>query len=323
MTPDRTIATEISNASSSERIKRLSRKFYGASLDPVTGVVHVASVGSPSDDHYVVLRIHDTTPQCIEDRFALEFTRARVDAIVLTGRILRDEPRLRYDWSRLGGLGEGLRRWRIDHGLDPTPRLLVLTRGRDVPLDHPVLGGVPDCLPSISQALEIAASPAPPRRCAGIASSNRKTQRFQNLASSRSCNPGHPLDPSRRPVIFTGTAAAADLQSSGHCVDVVGVDRPCIRAAIAYLRGLGNRGISIEAGPTTALDLYRPPREINELVLSVLHQKELDEDTRGAAFLSPSQIAATLGHGSEPFCVETADGSWSFQRFAPTADRDC
>ncbi len=72
-------------------------------------------------------------PQSEIDRFSLSVARARVDAIVTTGRILRRERSLTHD------LPADLGAWRREVlGKDSPPVVAVLSRGGALPLDHPV-----------------------------------------------------------------------------------------------------------------------------------------------------------------------------------------
>jgi riboflavin biosynthesis pyrimidine reductase len=64
--------------------------------------------------------------------------RARADAIITTGRNLRVEPAFTHDLH--GAAAPGLSAWRRERlGKHRPPILLVLTSGRDLPLDHPAL----------------------------------------------------------------------------------------------------------------------------------------------------------------------------------------
>jgi riboflavin biosynthesis pyrimidine reductase len=113
------------------------RTIYGADLAADAGVLHVVAVWSPPGASPRVIRIGAHSPRSPTDAFVLRLARARVDAIVTTGRNLRDEPGLTH---RLGGPhAEALAAWRSKVvGRNELPRSLVLTRGRDVDLDHPL-----------------------------------------------------------------------------------------------------------------------------------------------------------------------------------------
>jgi riboflavin biosynthesis pyrimidine reductase len=120
-----------------ERVRRL----YGDdSLRDPAGVIHVAAVGREPDGELVVLKINQSTPHSIHDRFALDLARARADVIVTTGAILRAEPGLRYELA--SDRAEALHTWRMDQLGRPTPPLVVVLTGReDIDLDHPTLHG--------------------------------------------------------------------------------------------------------------------------------------------------------------------------------------
>ena len=110
------------------------REIYGDDLLEPAGVVHVTSAWSDPDGRLFALRIGPDTPRSATDFFALEVARARADAIVTTGQILRDEP----------GLTNALRdpelvAWRRERLGKPGPPLtLVLSRGADLDRSHPL-----------------------------------------------------------------------------------------------------------------------------------------------------------------------------------------
>lgn len=107
------------------------------------GILHVAAVWRPpGEDRNVVLRICDATPKSELDFLLLNAARARADAIVTTGRILRQEPGLSHDLQGPPGVPEALHQWRRDTlGLAQPPWLLILTSGRDLDPDHPAFDG--------------------------------------------------------------------------------------------------------------------------------------------------------------------------------------
>lgn len=103
-------------------------------------------------DHVLAINAH--APRSDLDYFVLSFMRARVDAVVVSAEVLRREPHLRYGlqgragWSDVATALQDWRRRRVEAG-DATqrgmagPRLVVLTRSGDVPLDHGVWSSVP------------------------------------------------------------------------------------------------------------------------------------------------------------------------------------
>lgn len=116
-----------------------SALYGGASLTARRGVVHVTALFAETTGALHTLRIGPKSPQCPYDFFALQLARARADAIVVTGQILRDEPALHY--ALVGPGAEALTAWRASLGLDAPPRVLVLTSGRELDLAHPALDG--------------------------------------------------------------------------------------------------------------------------------------------------------------------------------------
>ena len=116
------------------------RDMYGAEIGACAGVVHVAAVWEEKPDQYFALAIGEHTPRSQRDHFALEVARARADAIITTGRILRAEPALRHDLR--GSWANGLAAWRRERlGKRSPPLSLVLTSGFGLPLAHPLFGG--------------------------------------------------------------------------------------------------------------------------------------------------------------------------------------
>jgi hypothetical protein len=88
-----------------------------------------------------VLRVGERAPRSATDAFALEAARARADAILTTGEILRREPALRHD------LGRAARAWRRERlGLATAPRTVVLTRRPPADFAATPLGARPETL---------------------------------------------------------------------------------------------------------------------------------------------------------------------------------
>lgn len=102
---------------------------YGEVPGPASGVLHVVALARQGAS-LEVMRVGEHAPRSPTDGFVLSLSRARVDAIVVSGSVLRAEPELRYDL-----IGDGFHAWR---GERPPPWLLVLTRSGDLPPEHPV-----------------------------------------------------------------------------------------------------------------------------------------------------------------------------------------
>ena len=103
--------------------------------------LHVAAVWRDGE-RGVVLKIEHETPRSANDLFALGLARARADAILATGAILRAESDLSHDLGATGPWGPALSRWRREvAGLVEPPRLAILTSGRGLDPEHAALHG--------------------------------------------------------------------------------------------------------------------------------------------------------------------------------------
>ncbi|MCB9597321.1 MAG: hypothetical protein H6719_31640 [Sandaracinaceae bacterium] len=112
-----------------QEVDERARALYGAPLGAASGVLHVVAVARVGAA-LRVMRIGERSPKSATDWFCLQLTRARVDAIVVSGSVLRAEPELRYDLD-----GAGFHALR--EGRDP-PWLCVLTQSGALPASHPV-----------------------------------------------------------------------------------------------------------------------------------------------------------------------------------------
>jgi len=117
----------VSVVGSAEEVDALARRLYGE-VPRETGVLHVTACWRSPEGALETMAIRQETPKSVHDFFALELARARADVVVVSGKILRDEPGLRYD------LSPPLREWRAQ---DEPPLLLVLTSGRGLDVGHP------------------------------------------------------------------------------------------------------------------------------------------------------------------------------------------
>ena len=111
------------------RVEARAAELYGETPGPMEGVLHVMAVARENGG-LRVMKIGEHAPKSPTDFFVLQLSRARVDAIVVSGSVLRAEPELRYDL-----VGEGFHAYRADR---PPPWLLVLTRSGELPREHPV-----------------------------------------------------------------------------------------------------------------------------------------------------------------------------------------
>lgn len=215
------------------------REIYGTEIGRGPRVLHVAAVAEMPGGRRPVLRVDADKPSSETDAFVLEAARARVDAILTTGEILRREPGLCHD------LSPAARAWRRDIlGLVTPPLTVVLTRRPDEIQSHPLLRGGTD-----------------PRR----------------LLECR----------------------AVSLREA--------IER--IQAAYAV------RSILIEAGPTTARELYLGPGRVDELLLSVCREPGLPESGLLGEFASVAELEDLLGKPARAWVDERDGGSWRFERY--------
>ncbi len=112
------------------------------------GVLHVVAVGRDGVGGLAVIRIGADAPAGETDFFALSVARARADAIVTTGAILRAEPTVVHD------PGEDLGEWRRQAlAKNEPPTLVVLTRGAGLPKEHPAFAQGPTLVATSIEAV--------------------------------------------------------------------------------------------------------------------------------------------------------------------------
>lgn len=132
-----------------ERIRQL----YGEGLERDAGNLHVLALWKAPDGPPRIIRIDAHAPQSATDLFALHLTRARADVVVTSGSILRAEPKLVHEIGVSNAMRRELRAWRREvTGRSEPPQELVLTRGRDLDLDHPLLRAPSPCILYTGQA---------------------------------------------------------------------------------------------------------------------------------------------------------------------------
>lgn len=123
-----------------------AERIYGDALE-AKGIVQVVACWRPSAETLAVIKIGPGSPRALHDVFALGLARARADAILSTGQILRSEPEVRHELPgppELAGALAAFRRERLGKTAPPIP--LVLTSGRDVDLDHPLFTAAPQTI---------------------------------------------------------------------------------------------------------------------------------------------------------------------------------
>jgi riboflavin biosynthesis pyrimidine reductase len=129
---------------------------YGLQTLPVGGVLHVTSAVRCDDGLLRVLAIGPEAPSSEGDFFVLNLARARSDAIITTGAIMRAEPDLQL--SLAGPHAAALAAYRREVlGKATPPVCVILTRDGRLPRLHPLWkDGTPKLIltgPEYAQAL--------------------------------------------------------------------------------------------------------------------------------------------------------------------------
>jgi riboflavin biosynthesis pyrimidine reductase len=131
---------ELTDAAS---VDRAARALFGSPIDTRPAVSHVfAAWRSAEGVPLTTININEYAPKSELDWLALHISRARADAIIVTGKILRDEPNLSYSLKADPRWGNALLKWRERRwGIFEPPWILVLTESGDIDFDHPVFHG--------------------------------------------------------------------------------------------------------------------------------------------------------------------------------------
>jgi hypothetical protein len=249
---------ELTDASS---VDRAARVLFGSSLDtrPAVSQSFAAWRAAPNQP-LTTIEINEHGPKSELDWLALHISRARADGIIITGKILRDEPNLTYTLRADPRWGSALESWReLRWGLFDPPWILILTRRGDIDFEHPVFHGW------------------------------------------------------GRPLIFTTDRTATRKLAAAPC-PVVSDGAPDIRRAIQHLQLARDcECVSIEAGPSTARELYERPMAVKELLLSVYLEPSLDPRAQGDPLAELSAIRS-LFHNETSATHRDAGRHWSFYR---------
>jgi riboflavin biosynthesis pyrimidine reductase len=137
------------------------------------------------------------------------------------------------------------------------------------------------------------------------------------LSSGRGLDPAHPaFHGPTRPLLFVPAEAAAELRErfARSEVRVASVPRPSARLALAHLRRLGAKRITLEAGPTTTRALYEEPAAVDELWLATYAGATPPREVSGEPFVDDARLRAALPDGSPASARSEPSGLWRFQR---------
>lgn len=168
-TPARTLAPahrgghadDLSWLATAQNVRDELSSLLGDACESAPSVIHVAMVARRADGSFGVLRLQ-SAPNGHHAWFLRNVARARADAVITTGKILRDEPRIDLSVQGPGELGAGLWRFRRERlGKTEPPLLLVLTHGQGLDPDHPTWASPgrelvftePTAAPTLTQSL--------------------------------------------------------------------------------------------------------------------------------------------------------------------------
>ncbi|MDA8016306.1 MAG: hypothetical protein MPN21_02560 [Thermoanaerobaculia bacterium] len=247
-----------------------------------SGVIHVTAVWQRTDGMLVTLCTGSEAPRVPHDALVLGLARARADAILTTGEILRREPGLRHALPGPGLLPRGLADWRRSvQGRTSPPLVCVMTRTGELDFDHPVFDhagrSVIYCDRSAAWALE-----------------------------SRAGDAGVELLAVEAP---SGSDAVHRLRREFGTATVL------VEAGPSVARGLyqpeGARHDYVQER-----DLFPgPPSHVDELLLTVLHRTDLETRFRGPRFLARSDVDASLGKPVSTHRLRSRTGDWELVRY--------
>jgi riboflavin biosynthesis pyrimidine reductase len=243
-----------------EQISDIIKKMYNSDLTNKLRLLHVTAVYEQSPGNYNTLKINQDTPKSDYDFFTLNLARARADAIISTGQILREES---VTHELQGPASIGLAIWRKDilKKVDIPYSLLITSGDRGINLGHPILN----------------------------------------------------KDSGTKPLIYTKTESYRRLKpinkEFSH-ITFIPVEETSLQDALKYLwNHLNVSTISIEAGPSTSQELYRPINLIDELMLSIYHRPVKD-----SVIGKPFQTQKTLDANFKQTSSFKA-GDWEFRRY--------
>jgi len=137
------MAASLVELTDTSSVDRAARALFGGPLDTRPAVSHsFAAWRAAADTPLTTIKINEHGPKSDLDWLALHIARARADGIIITGKILRDEPNLSFSLRADPRWGEALLSWRERRwGACEEPWILILTGRGDIDFDHPVFHG--------------------------------------------------------------------------------------------------------------------------------------------------------------------------------------
>lgn len=273
--------------SGSETIEERARTLFGeVDWSAAGGVIHVVAI---AEAPRVVLAIGPHSPASATDRLVLGFVRARSDAIVTTGAILRSESELVHRFSEDPSEEEALADWRLrTFGGSRAPELIVLSRSGELPPTHPAIRFASGGFVWTSER--------------GRARLGARLGALEVVVADPSGPDGSATD--------LGRALAFARSRSG--IETLAIEAGPSTAHGLYFRS-EDRDVVGDAGGTRKLEEAQWVG-VDELILSRFGGR-LDPRAIGPGFIAQEQIDALFSRPLSEARVEEASGPWRFERY--------
>lgn len=256
-----------------------------------TGPLHVAAI--EAERHHIIA-LGSAAPRSPTDRFVLGFARARADAILTTGEILRSEPDLVHRYAEDADTEAGFAGWRVRVLGRPSPPVLIVLSGSDrFDPAHPALAAAPGGF--------VWTSPAGRRRLP------ERIGALEVRTLPESSGPGAEDDGGRGGVLRRALREAALgtvlVEAGPGTAEALYPDPE--EAPVARRPESG--AATVDAAPAD-------PAAVVELLLSRFEGR-LADAALGPAFVSPRRLRSRLGPPRSSLCVDEPSGRWRFERF--------
>lgn len=271
-------------SSGAESVATRLRLLYGEVEWPQQhGLLHVAAVEAATRRVMIPGAFAPASPV---DRFVLGVSRARADAIVTTGAILRSEPGLRHDPGDTPPENAALLEWRRDElGRRETPQLIVLSGSGDLPLAHPAIAAA---------------------RAGTILTTEAGARRLPARVGALDVQVG---DPGEAPIVGAVRVAREIGAQETSAAQTIAIEAGPTATAPLYLSVAPSASNEDAVGSAACCD---------ELLLSRF-EGSLDARALGPAFFDETAIERVFGHVVASERIEDALGIWRFDRYRRAA----
>ena len=281
----------------------------------VTSVYAIVPPSPSSPTALPTLRVTPRSPRSPYDAFALNVQRARSDLLVLTGRILRDEPQLTGDV--FPAFRRPLNEWRRTRcALLHPPDVAVMTAGEVMDWGHPLFAQSQGTV----YVYTTAAHSATLRARVGLSEmeGRRREAASAQLSESAHDRVAVPLSALRSLTPSTPRPPHSPLSSDRSIVVVSPRHRPTSLSDLLCLFRRTHPVVSIECGPSTTSAHYarEGSSDVDELMLSIysgpLHDRPVDALVQPIVDVPVLTDAWLRGH----FRLLTVSeaGHWRFER---------